>query len=1561
MKLLGEMFSKFNTNKYNGIYVEDNVYSIISEYNKKGFNPTFGKGFKDIPKIKLYFDNTMFQNINIDLLKEIKQYFLKSHSLYDGVFLDVYFLKNDNSNKLDIAKEEFEKYIFSNWNKFISYICVNEPLTYAFLSKSNISLGIENQNTIKWDIPKKSISFLERKQLDKKIEMNLNNIFGVEYKIDMNNSKYADKKNVDSNNDLDMYNMMYNADSNNETFKVEEVLPKNTVNTIQNEMKKNSDIVKSDIVFESPLDELKLLQEDIQMQVSGNTDNTIDVNNTVKKVEEKKVEVTVAKNNVVAKNENKKNNNNIEIKVEENVGEKGNIVGRKPNDVECIANTVENLTKPDMEVIIDGTILSYEFRKIRDDLILFTCAVYDGTSTINCTKFINERYLEKAEERVSKHQKENGKFLIYGKTEDNKYQKELALKIYCIKENGFIEKKVKLDNAEVKRVELKAHTQMSQLDGIVSVKNLFKRAKQYGMRAISITDTGVVQSFPDAMNAAKDNEIKAIYGVDANLALDDVSAFSFMNDENISDTYCVLDIETTGFSFRTDKITEFGIIKYKNGEIIDTFETFVNPEMPIPKEVVEVTHITDEMVKDAPKIDEVMPKVMEFIKGTILVAHNADFDIGFIRHNAKLLGYTFDNMYIDTLRLAKQIYPELSRYRLGKIAEYLNIKVEVAHRALDDVKTLIKVFEDMIKRISAKGIIKWNEFDEKWADNKDAYKKYPTANATILVTKQVGITNLYKLISYSHIYHYYMRPRILKTLFNKYKDGLIIGSGNSNGELFSAIEGGKTEEELLEIAKYYDYLEVPTPISLKSKVELGTYKSLEDAKNIIKKIVELGEKLEKKVVAIGDVYFLDPEDKIYREILHVGQKKKNASIQPDLSFKTTEEMLEEFEFLGKDKAYEIVVTNTNIITDMIDDEIYPISKDKATPYIEGCEDTIRDITYTKAYELYGNPLPEIVEKRLKKELDSIINNGFSVMYIIAQKLVKKSNEDGYIVGSRGSVGSSLVAYMTGITEVNSLKPHYRCEKCKYSDFSDFGILNGFDLPDKTCPVCGEKLVKDGMDIPFETFLGFTGNKEPDIDLNFSDEYQSKAHKYTEEIIGDGTTFKAGTIGTIAEKTAFGYVKGYFDDKEIQKPNVEIARLAKGFEGVKKTTGQHPGGIIVVPAGRTIFEFCPIQKPADKSDSDIITTHFDYHKIDHNLLKLDILGHLDPTMIRHLQDLTGINPVKIALDDKKTMSIFSGTEALGLKPEDINSQVGTYGVPEFGTHFVREMLVDTKPTTFEELIRISGLSHGTDVWLNNAQDLVNNNIATLSEAICTRDDIMIYLISMGLPPEEAFNIMEKVRKGKGLKPEWEELMAKHNVPQWYIDSCNKIKYMFPKAHAVAYVTNAFRIAWFKVHQPVAYYTAYFSVRAGGDFDASFLIYGEDKVIEKMKELEALPKMGVKEKGVYSICEIVLEMYKRGIKFAPIDLYESDAKKFKMIDENTILPPLNSIPGLGTVAAEQIALAAKTEKEEFGSFFTREEVKDKCRIGKSTMELLDKFGTLDGIQETAQTSIFDMMGM
>ena len=927
---------------------------------------------------------------------------------------------------------------------------------------------------------------------------------------------------------------------------------------------------------------------------------------------------------------------------------------------------IKDLGVDDKKVSLEGEVINSEDRELKSGRVLYSFDLYDGTSTLTCKAFLDKKNAKKVMGRVK-----NAKAIkIAGTAQMDSFSHEQTVMAYTILEIEPPKKEIRMDNAEEKRVELHMHTKMSQMDGMTSATDLIKRAMKWGMKSIAITDHGVVQAFPEAhkLLGFDNHDIKIIYGVEAYLAPDKVSPVSFSKGQSIDTTYCVLDLETTGFSFRTEKITEVGIMKVKNGEVIDEFSCFVNPEKPIPQRVVEVTNITDDMVKDAETIDKVMPKILEFVGDSVLVAHNANFDIGFLKYNANELGLSLDNTYLDTLRLAKDLFPDYKKYKLGKIAENLGIKVEVAHRALDDVDTTVKVLNVMLNMLKEKGVETLDDITKKIAGEAD-FKKLPTYHAIILATNYVGLKNLYKLVSISHLDYFYKKPRILKSIYKKYSEGLILGSACEAGELYQAIEMGKTDEEIEDVAKDYDYLEIQPLGNNDFLIRNGTVADKEGLRNINRKIVEIGERLNKLVVATCDVHFMDPSDEIYRRMLQAGQGYDDADQQAPLYLRTTEEMLEEFSYLGKEKAYEVVVTNTNKVSDMCD-WISPISPEKCPPHIPGCETTIKEIAYSKAHELYGDHLPDLVKERLDKELNSIITNGFSVMYIIAQKLVWKSNEDGYIVGSRGSVGSSFVANMTGITEVNSLPAHYRCPNCKYSDFTDYGYENGFDLPDRDCPKCGTKLVKDGMDIPFETFLGFNGDKEPDIDLNFSGEYQAKAHRYTEVIFGKGTTFKAGTVGTVADKTAFGYVKKYYEERNIPVTNAEVARISQGCTGIKRTTGQHPGGIIVVPKGREIYEFTPVQHPADDPNSDIITTHFDYHSIDQNLLKLDILGHDDPTMIRMLFDITGIDPTKVPLDDKETMSIFSSTDALGVTPEQIHSQVGSYGIPEFGTKFVR---------------------------------------------------------------------------------------------------------------------------------------------------------------------------------------------------------------------------------------------------------------------------------------------------
>lgn len=1384
--------------------------------------------------------------------------------------------------------EKFETNIDKEWEDIISYISRKHPLTKALLRGSKIEVEGSNVNV---NLAFKGKALLDGKNFNIVLSELIKNIYGENYKIQFVENISEEK--------LKEYQAHL------------ESLEEQVVNIAKAEMVEAAESKKSEKKVSSATNE------------NNNSTN---------------VEQGVAKP-VESNNEKAEEDTTNPV-----------IYGRVGKMSDPLVK-VADLTIDSGKVMIDGEILATETRELKSGKILAMFNLFDGSSTITCKVFLEA---EKSKAILKRMNSAKGVKVI-GTAQFDPFAKELGVIANAIVESTGIKKEVRQDNAQEKRVELHMHTQMSQMDAMTSAEDLLKRAVKWGMKSIAITDHGVVQAFPEAHKYLEKAhpDLKVIYGVEAYLAPDTVSCISFSKGQDLDATYCVLDLETTGLSFRTEKITEVGIMKVKNGEVIDEFSCFVNPEKPIPQKVVEVTNITDDMVKDAETIDKVFPKILEFVGDSILVAHNADFDIGFLKYNASQLGYELNNTYLDTLRLAKSLFPDFKKYKLGFIADKLGIVVEVAHRALDDVDTTVKVFNIMISMLKEKGAKTWDDVDSLEIGKAD-YKSLPTYHAIILAKDYVGLKNLYKLVSYSHLNYFYKKPRILKSLYKKYSEGLILGSACEAGELYRAIVAGKTDEEIEEIANDYDYLEIQPIGNNMFMVRQGVVPDEEALRDINRKIVALGEKLDKPVVATCDVHFMDPEDEIYRRILQAGQGYDDCDEQAPIYLRTTEEMLKEFEYLGEEKAYEVVVTNTNKIADMCE-KIKPISPEKCPPHIDGCETTIKEIAYNKAHELYGEQLPQIVEERLDKELTSIIKNGFSVMYIIAQKLVWKSNEDGYIVGSRGSVGSSFVANMTGITEVNSLPPHYRCPNCKYSDFTDYGCLCGFDLPDKDCPKCGHKLVKDGIDIPFETFLGFNGDKEPDIDLNFSGEYQAKAHKYTEVIFGKGTTFKAGTVGTVADKTAYGYVKKYYEERGVPVNNAEVLRLAQGCTGIKRTTGQHPGGIIVVPKGREIYEFTPVQHPADDPNSDIITTHFDYHSIDQNLLKLDILGHDDPTMIRMLFDLTGKDPTKVPLDDKETMSIFSSTKALGVTPEQIHSEVGSYGIPEFGTKFVRGMLVDTRPTTFDELIRISGLSHGTDVWLGNAQTLIEEGTVTLQDAICCRDDIMIYLIKMGLEPNKAFKIMETVRKGKALKDpdKWEgfkSAMKEKDVPDWYIKSCEKIKYMFPKAHAAAYVTNAFRIAWFKVHEPKAYYTAYFTIRAD-EFDSDIMCHGEERVKNKMKEIDLAGNGATtKDKNMYAILELVMEMYERGINFLPIDLYKSHSTKFR-IEEEGIRPPLNSIPGLGTVAAQGIEEAKKD-----GKFMSIDDLKIRSKVGKSVVELLEKAGCLKGMSQSNQMSLF-----
>lgn len=1194
--------------------------------------------------------------------------------------------------------------------------------------------------------------------------------------------------------------------------------------------------------------------------------------------------------------------------------------------------------------VIEGEIFSLESKDIKGQNKLYIFNVTDYSNSITCKLFSNKKNLQLLEDNLKK-----GIFVrVLGDVVYDNYSRQLVMMVNSIL---IADKPERKDTWLRKRVELHVHSQMSAMDAVSKFTNIVKRAKEWGHPAIAITDHGVVQSFPEAMDAGKKYGVKILYGVEGYVVNDSKPIVVNYKEQMIDCEYVVFDIETTGLSPTKDKITEIGATKIKGGIIVDRFSQLVNPGINIPEKIVKLTGITDEMISDKPSIEAILPNFLEFIGDSVLVAHNASFDISFIKENCKKINTKISNAVLDTLQLARELFPQLKKYKLDVIAKHLNISLENHHRAVDDAEATANILLKCIDILKEKGIKYISEINKLFGNNINV-KGIESYHIVILAKNKIGLKNLYKIVSEAHLKYFYRKPRIPKSLLTKYREGLILGTACEAGELYKAVLKDKEYKEIRDIVNFYDYLEIQ-PIGNNQHLILdGLVRDKDELRNINKKIVELGNKYNKPVVATGDVHFLDPQDEIFRRILMNGQGYSDADNQPPLYFKTTNEMIEEFSYLGEKKAEEVVIDNPVSISNMID-EILPIPNGTYPPIIDGAEEELMEMTYKKAKLIYGDPLPSIVKDRLDKELNSIIKNGYAVLYIIAQKLVTKSLRDGYLVGSRGSVGSSFVATMSDITEVNPLSPHYVCPNCKYSEFIDDGSVgSGADLPDKNCPNCGTRYRKDGHNIPFEVFLGFEGDKEPDIDLNFAGEYQSVAHKYTEELFGEGYVFRAGTIGTVAEKTAYGFVKKYFDEKGTNANSAEVNRLVMGCTGIKRTSGQHPGGVMIVPRNKEIYDFSPIQYPADDKNSGVITTHFDYHSISGRILKLDILGHDVPTIIKMLEDLTGLDPTKIPLDDKETIKIFTSTDPLGVSSKDINSEVGTLGIPEFGTKFVRQMLIDTKPTTFAELVRISGLSHGTDVWLNNAQELVRNRTAKLSNVISTRDDIMLYLISNGLDKKRSFKIMEKVRKGKGLAQEDEEYMKENKISQWYIESCKKIKYMFPKAHAVAYVMMSFRIAYFKVHYPEAFYATYFTTKAN-DFDAELIVKGEEVVKDKIIEFEEQGNdKTAKEKNLLTVLEVVLEMYKRGFKFERVDLYKSDSDKF-IIGEEGIIPPLKSLQGVGENAARNIVNERKKSK-----FLSVEDLVNRAKITKTVVEALRVHGCLKYMSESNQLSLFSI---
>ena len=1211
------------------------------------------------------------------------------------------------------------------------------------------------------------------------------------------------------------------------------------------------------------------------------------------------------------------------------------------------------------EVVVRGKIIQLETREIRNEKTIVMFAVTDFTDTIKAKVFTKNERLPELLDKL----KEGAFIKMKAVAMMDQFEHDIALgSVSGIKTiPDFTEKR--MDHSPVKRVELHCHTTMSDMDGVTDVKKLLKTAMGWGHQAMAITDHGVVQAFPDANHCVEGKDFKVIYGMEGYLVDDIKNIVTDSRGQSLDSTFVVFDIETTGFSAVNDRIIEIGAVKVENGMITEKFSEFVNPERPIPFEIEKLTSINDRMVEDAPNISVILPKFMDFCGGSVLVAHNADFDTGFIRHNCEVLGLPYDYTYVDTLGIARSFLEGLKNYKLDTVVEAMGCTLANHHRAVDDAGATADVFVRFLERFKKKNIRDLDELNTYSAMSVDAIKKLKTYHIILLAKNEIGRINLYRLVSLSHLDYYARRPRIPKSVLAKYREGLIIGSACEAGELFRAVVDERPEEEIARIVEFYDYLEIQPTGNNEFMIrdpKMTKVSTVADLQDLNRKIVELGEKFNKPVCATCDVHFLNPEDEVYRRIIMSNKGFGDADLQPPLYLRTTEEMLDEFQYLGAEKAEEVVVTNTNRIADMID-RISPVRPDKCPPVIENSAGILRDICYNRAHELYGEDLPDIVTERLERELNSIIGNGFAVMYIIAQKLVWKSVADGYLVGSRGSVGSSFVAYMAGITEVNSLQAHYLCPKCHYVDFDSdyvksFSGRSGCDMEDRVCPVCGEPLMKEGHDIPFETFLGFKGNKEPDIDLNFSGDYQSKAHAYTEVIFGKGKTFRAGTVGTLADKTAYGYAMHYYEEHEQHKRSCELDRISSGCVGVRRTTGQHPGGIIVVPHGEEIYSFTPVQHPANDQTTKIITTHFDYHSIDHNLLKLDILGHDDPTMIRMLEDITGVDATKIRLDDPEVLSLFHGLEALHIKPEDIGgTDLGSLGIPEFGTEFVMQMLRDTKPKAFSDLVRISGLSHGTDVWLGNAQTLIQEGKAQISTAICTRDDIMIYLIDKGVESEQSFKIMESVRKGKGLTPDYEKVMKEHDVPDWYLWSCKKIKYMFPKAHAVAYVMMGIRIAWFKIHEPLAYYAAFFTIRATA-FDYGLMCQGKAAIDNHIKAYTANPNLSKKEQDTLRDMKIVQEFYARGFEFLKIDLYQSDAIKFQVV-EGKLLPPFSVIEGMGGIAAEALAVAAHAETERGEKFLSKDDIRQKAKVSQTVLDTMAELGLLGGLPESNQLSIFD----